>query len=501
MPSLRRVNAVKIYGLLGILIGMTSPVFAVPRPPHISKDAFSPAELGKQIRAIITAEEFPFSSIGVKVVSLDKGEVLLEHNADQPYTPASTVKLITTAAALDILGPTYRFKTEVWGDSLPDAKGIVKGNLYLKGEGDPLLVSEHIWALVNALRRKKIKEVDGDLIVDDTFFSIPQPEEEKMAGEGRAHDAIAGALSFNFNTVTLYVQPAGTINEAPLLFVDPPSEYIRVENRAFTTRGQKKKKGNSIAVSRMPGHNGDLLLISGSLPIDNKEEVYYRSITKPALYAGYNFRLFLEQQNIKVKGKILAGTVPKSALLFLSHSSQSLAAILSALNHYSNNMIADQLLLTIGAQRFGSPGTYEKGLKAIDQFLREKVGLKGSWKLINGSGMSRENSLSPGQIVHLLEYMNRSFAYRTLYMAALTAPGEEGTLSERLSRSQFKGYLRGKTGSLDGVSCLSGYLFTESGELLAFSTMVNNARGDSYNLARVIDRISSTLSRFRRLKE
>ncbi len=308
---------------------------------------------------------------GIKIVSLAHEDILYDYNSNHQFIPASNLKLITTATAFLNLHPDYRFKTRLSADgNIND--GVLEGNLYIKGFGDPLLVSEELWMMVKDLRNLGIKTITGDIIADDTFF------DRERVGNGwgkhigpQAYNARIGALSLNFNTVTVYVEPGKEIGDNPIVVLDPLTRFISVENRAITISQGKR---NRLIVDRVRRDKIDKIIIAGELAKGKRRKRFYRNISNPPLYTATVFRDFLTRENIEVKGKVTVGIQPEGVMELVVHDSKPLSLIIRDLNKISNNFIAEQILKTMGAELEGEPGTAEKGLNIVYDFMEKEIG-------------------------------------------------------------------------------------------------------------------------------
>lgn len=410
---------------------------------------------------------------GLRVISLRTGQVLFDHRGEELLIPASNLKLITTAAALSRLGAHYTFQTVVHTDGRWRGSKL-EGKLYLEGRGDPELVSERLWLMARDLRDRDLEVVEGDLVADDSYF------DEQRRGEGwpkwpgpQAYYARIGALSLNFNTVAVHVKPALKAGRPARVAVEPPTDYIRLGNRTRTRRAASRGGRAGLAVERVKGPNGDRLVASGTVPLGAKRITLYRSISDPSAYTARTFKGFLAREGVRVKGKVVKGKVPPMATLLATYPSKPLFEIVQDLNKLSNNFIAEQILKAMGAELKGRPGTAAKGLEVVGEFLAELGIPPQSYRLADGSGLSRLNRLSPAQIVRVLEQMYRSFPLQAEYLSSLAVMGEDGSLRRRLVGTPVQGRIRAKSGTLDGVRCLSGYAQPRQGEPLAFSFLVN----------------------------
>lgn len=441
------------------------------------------AALSKKINKILSAPAMKGVETGILVTRPEDGAEIFSLNPDKSLIPASNMKLLTTACALVRLKPEYRFKTIIYGDT-PIIQGKVKGNIYLKGFGDPFLVNEEMWRMVSNLHGIGLREVTGDLIVDDSFFDT----ERWGKGWGnhrtsRWYHAEISALSFNFNTIAVHLLGAAHPGQPPLVWTDPPhSSYIRIENSAQTVKKGRKK----VNVERINAKDKDIFRITGTLPVDSSTKTFYRTVRDATRYSGVSFIDFLKRENIGFNGEVKSGQVPSQAVQIYTWKSKSLGNIISGLNQFSNNFIAECILKTMGAEILGPPGTAEKGLEIIRKFLDETGTNIKSLFLDDGSGLSRRNRLSARSLVKTLNHMYQRFEYRPEYIASLATYGVNGTLKKRNGAPVR--FVRAKTGRINGVLALSGYI-GKGKEILAFSMLMNNIRKNHHVVEETQDAI------------
>jgi D-alanyl-D-alanine carboxypeptidase/D-alanyl-D-alanine-endopeptidase (penicillin-binding protein 4) len=368
------------------------------------------------------------SHCGVEVVRLHDGKVVYEKNAEVLFCPASLTKLFTSAAALKTLKPEYSFKTRVYGDGKL-LKGVYKGNLYIKGYGDPTLVEERVFKIAKTLREKGISIVQGNLYLDDSFFD----GEKYGEGWGKLthswYHAPLCALSVNFNTVC----------EVKSWFA------IRCE------------------------------------PLD---------------YAGRIFREVFQDAGIRIEGKETERrVVPQKAVQLLEEESGRLSSIIVEMNKLSSNFIAEQVLKTMGAEILGPPGTAEKGLRIVKDFLRTELDVpEDKYTLVDGSGLSQLNLVSPSLVIKLLLAVDRDFEIGSEFKASLKIAGAEGGKAAHFKQPDVKRKLKIKTGHLDRINNLAGYACTKDGEILAFVIFINDCKASRSAADRSMERFAGILT-------
>jgi D-alanyl-D-alanine carboxypeptidase/D-alanyl-D-alanine-endopeptidase (penicillin-binding protein 4) len=311
-----------------------------------------------------------------------------------------------------------------------------------------------------------------------------------------AYNAPLGALSFNFNTVTVHVTPGKKIGDRPIVVVDPDIEFIRVENRARTVSNSKRSR---LIVNRIDRGDHNEVTISGVLSVNHLRETYYLNITKPVYYAASVFKEYLHQAGIKVTGKVRVGAIPNNAYELSSHESMPLSLILRGLNKFSNNFVAEQILKTIGAEIYNPPGTTQNGLRAMREYMQSLEYKPEEFSILDGSGLSRKNQMSPDQIVSVLQDMYIDLRVYPEFISALGVMSRDGNVLKRMNGNKDAERARVKTGTLNSVSALSGYFQSADGEQFAFSILMNGLKCSNRQAKRLQDRIISEGLNFKRL--
>ena len=467
-----------------------------PKPPQPPQPQKTVQRLQAKIEATLNDPLLASSNVGMKVVSLVTGEVLYEKDAGKLYHPASTMKLITAAAALAKLGPNYRFRTTLYADHL--AGNRVFGNIYLKGSGDPVLDSDDLEKMVEKLAEVGTKNLQGDIIVDETYFDAIRRGKGWMWDDGPigGYFSHLSALTINRNGVLVRISPGTEVGDPVRVHLDPPTQYMKMVNEATTVAASEKVR---VRLKRKNGSDEEnILMINGALAIGQTEMNRRVDILDPALYCGTLLREMLAERGVPLQGRVRYGEVPEEAVEIIQHVSPPLSRILWEMNKPSDNLIAELLLKTIGAEIKGTPGTGEKGLGAINEFLSE-IGMEAAgYALADGSGVSRYNLVTASLLTDLLVYMFRNFAVMPEYLASLPVGGVDGTLTRRMRGMSAEGVLRAKTGTLRGITTLAGYTVTADGETVAFSILVSNYLGSASPRRTLQDKIGEILTRFSR---
>ena len=476
-------------------ITFLSIIWLFPERIHAQKPESAESVFVKTVETILGNSCLRKQNFGIKIHSLERNKTLYSVNSNRLFAPASNVKLLTTAMALKRLRPEYRFKTGLYATT-PVGGETLRGDIFIKGFGDPNLVSEQMWLLVKELKNIPLRKVHGDIIADASFFDNNLRVKTWKKGGVEAYNAPLGALSFNFNTVTVHINPGEKPGDRPVVVVDPNIEFIRVDNRARTV---SKSKRSRLIVNRIDrgGHNE--ITISGVVSVNHARETYYLNITRPAYYAASVFKEYLRQEGVEVTGKVRVGFVPEGAYEILSHSSMPLSLILRGLNKFSNNFVAEQILKTIGADIYGPPGTTLNGLRAIDEYMQSLKYKPEGFSILDGSGLSRQNRLSPDQIVSVFQDMYADLGVYPEFISALGVMGRDGNVLKRMNGHNSAERARVKTGTLNSVSALSGYFQSADGERFAFSILMNDLKCSNGQAKRLQDRIVREGLKFKRM--
>jgi serine-type D-Ala-D-Ala carboxypeptidase/endopeptidase (penicillin-binding protein 4) len=465
-PQENRFHRSTLSGLRGAVMLI---VFAAVGmlPLHARGASVHPFD-GK-LNEIIQRELPPNFAVSVQIADLGTGNVLAESNPDLPLMPASTMKVVTSAAALQGLKPDFTFVTEVLADH---ARGSSVGNLFLKGGGDPHMVGEQLFALTRELINKGLSEIRGDIVVDDSFFAPGTPLDENEKLGPRAYHAPYSALSLNFNSVKLLLHPGKRPGEPARMLMDPFSDYAVVKSHVITVEGDKA--GHVTITKELSEDDREIFKIHGEIGVHAPVKGRYVNVASPALYTGEVFKQFLLREGIKFSGKVLRGQTPSSAASYLVFPSYPLGILVYWLNKHSNNFMAEQICMALGAKVYGPPGTRDKGLAAMQGYLANCGVDQKLFSLSEASGLSRNNRISASALVAVLLTASRDFTYSDEFMASLGISGVDGTLKEKFLEPALRRRLRAKTGTLRGVNSLAGYGISPEGREFAFAIIVNS---------------------------
>lgn len=460
MRPFRNVAGKLLISLLLAFNLLAMPAYAQSNPTAASID-----------RLVVQLSQNPESAgirAGIAVYNTSTGEWLDRHDAEKTFVPASNLKLLVTAAALDMLGPDYRFTTEIHTTGHITPKGVLQGDLILKGYGDPSLTEEDMRTISAELKAKGITSIHGRLLVDESYFDNVRLGEGWMwDDEPYGYSAQISALAVHKNTSTIRLNPDKPVGQTSSLMMKPNSKYVTVQNRVTIVEGTEQ----NVQIDRPRGTN--TVILTGT--IGKGAEPYEDDVTMedPALFAGDVFKQALAADGILVSSDNLEKTTLSSSSPLVTHHSEPLRKIIAELNKESDNFYAEMLTKTLGVVTKGK-GSFNAGTDAIADFM-VKAGIVNKYRQVDGSGLSRLDLISPQQIVELLTYV-QTREYKEDFEHSLPVAGVDGTLKDRMKGTSAENKVRAKTGSMSGVHSLSGYTLTANGDKLAFSVFLNGVR-------------------------
>ncbi len=409
--------------------------------------------------------------ISCQIADLDSGRILMEKNPNLPLTPASTLKVVTSASALQELGPDYRFFTNIYVDEI---KAGSVGDLFVKGYGDPHLVTEELYALVRELVDAGLTDVRGSIIVDDSYFNPDKPLDDTKDPGYRSYDALYSALSINFNSIKIVVIPGPVPGKPARLLMDPFSDYASLSGHVQTVPGAQQVK---IDVSKKVTNNErEHIVVQGTVGVDSQSKGKYVNVESPSIYMGNVLKELLQKDGIRVKGPVIKGSTPSGAIPYVEHKSMPLGLIVYWLGKLSNNFIAEQICLAMGAHSHGAPGTREKGLDVMRRFLAKAGVQEKDYSLVDASGLSRSDRISASALLKTLRFASQNFYFSPEFISSLGISGVDGTLKEKFDADNTRRRIRAKTGTLRGVNALAGFGLGKNGKPIVFAIMVNSSQ-------------------------
>lgn len=435
-------------------------------------------ELRETIDAILEHDHLKGAVAGVSVRNSDD-EILYEHAADLRLIPASNMKILTTIAALEVLGPDYKYKTEIKIDG-PIKKGSLHGDLYIVGKGDPTLQAEDFALLAKSVKEYGIDEIKGSVYADDSWYDdVRYSQDLSWRHENNYVGNAISALTASANddyllaSVILDVYPAKEIGEKPEVVITPETDYVKIINQGNTVAA-----GNALTLSDHRKHGTNIFYIEGNIPKNSPHYQRWRAVWEPTDYALSLFVRELEKENISYeKADLKVTSAPENAETIITKNSVSLKEIILPFMKQSNNGLGEMFIKEMGKVKLDD-GSWESGLKVLEQTLLS-LGLNiADISLRDGSGMSERNLISANFFTETLEAV-RGKSWFGVFEDSFPLAGERnpaigGTLSYRLGEESTKGKVRAKTGTLNKVSTLSGYVETADQESLSFSILFNN---------------------------
>ena len=466
----------------------------------------SAADLSQAIDALMQASPVARASVGIHVVDLKTGNALYSKNADRLFLPASNMKLFTAALALERLGPDYRLTTRL--------VRAPSGELILVGGGDPSMSGrtypyqkdtptprpnplQAIEDFADRAVAAGIKRVDGDIVGDDQLYPwAPYPPSWTVDDVTQEDGAPVSALTLNDNAIAISIHPAARAGDLAAVSLQPALEYFAVDNQVVTVAGEKQAR---IRLSRTPGSRQ--LLVWGSIPLAGATVRETVAVDDPALFAACALYDALARRGVAIRGRPVArhrsvseDPWPVEGDVIATRTSPPLVELLQVVEKVSENLHAELMLREV-ARVTRNSGTRESGLEELAAWLAS-IGIKAEeWRAEDGSGLSRNDEVSPRAVTRLLTAMAAS-KNAAAWLSLLPVGGEDGTLQHRLccvSDASAAKQVRAKTGSLTRAIALSGYADSRTRGRLAFSILVNNFSAPQAEVRAWVDKIALTL--------
>lgn len=432
------------------------------------------AQLPPTVAIALRAAQIAPENVAVVVQMVDAPAPLLTHNPGKTMNPASVMKLLTTYAALDLLGPAYTWQTALLTTATQNGARL-EGNLYFRGSGDPRLTVEQLWLLLRQLRTRGIAHIAGDIVLDrSSFASIdfdPAAFDNKPL---RAYNVGPNALLLDFQTLRFTLRPDAV---RPQVWLDSPSNGLKLDNRLRNSAGPCPADWRDrIQPTPIPEANGLRLEIRGEYAQQcGERSIHLAPLTSEEHARGLILALWQELGG-RIDGSIRSGTTPSEASLLLRHESAVLADVVRDINKYSNNVMARQLFLTLGND--AAPATDAQAVRRINEWLRARQLQFPELVLDNGSGLSRQERISAANMNRLLLDAWRS-PLMPEFIASLPLAGTDGTMKRRLQNAGAAGRAHIKTGTLNGVRTAAGYVLDTSGRRYALTIFINDPRAQA----------------------
>ena len=429
--------------------------------------AFSESSLDGLINRYV-----PSSYVGIIVGDAKTGEILYEKNSHGLFTPASNLKLFTAAAALYSLGPKYRFKTEVGIRTKNLRKNTLNDNLYIHFSGDPSLTTKDLEKLIQDVKNRGISHINGNIVLDTAVFDKPDYGNEwALEDINWSFGAPVNSIIIDENAVNLTIVPAKTMGEKPVVILALPEKqaYIKIDNQLQTVPHEQALKHCSMDIQI---DQDNTIRLNGC--IDNSTDNASVALRNPLAYTTAIIKANLAKQYIKLDGNITSNSIPSDLNFITKINSKPLHKLTETMLKNSNNIFAESFIKTLGYTNFGH-GTFQEGVNAVKDVLGPKTNIDFTkMKIVDGSGTSHNNLVTPYSIYRLLYTVYNDKKIKGYFIKALAEPAEKGSLKKRLASFDSIKSIQAKTGSAYTVSALSGYLTTQNGRQLIFSILINN---------------------------
>jgi len=433
----------------------------------------------------------PAINLGALVVDLNTGETLYSRNASKTFIPASNMKLFSDAAALLALGPNYQFKNELSTDATRLEEGILKGSVYLYLPGDPSFKNEDLTDLLATLKTWGVKRIDGNIILVSARHGIdpygPGWSEKDLT---HGYGAPLAPLILDENRLIVTVNPAARAGQHARIELNTTNAGITLHNEVITNA---TAKGCSLSYVM---DKKNQLTVHGCIGLGQWSGQQKLAIKNPMRYAKAHIISDFKKMDITLNGKIKFGKKPKTALLLGKHQSKSIASLLEITLKTSDNLYAESLYLHTAEVLNGSPVNWKKAEPIIKNFIEQETNISMKTAVLrDGSGLSRLDQLTPEQTVGLLKFLHARFPLAYEYISALPVAGRDGTLSKRLQKPSEQGFIRAKTGTMSGITSLSGYMYTTNAHTLAFAIYINKGPTTktkiTWHYASLVDKLCS----------
>ena len=426
----------------------------------------------------LKAAQIPATHVAVVVQAVDAAQPLVAHNAAPAMNPASVMKLLTTYAALDLLGPAWTWKTNAWIENVA-VDGRLEGNLYLKGSGDPRFAIEHLSGLLRQIRVRGVQHIAGDVVLDRTVFNVPSSDPGAFDDKPmRPYNVGPDGLLINFRTLRFTLQPD---NGKPRVLMETPSDGLRVDNQLRAGEGACGSNWKDlISVRLIPESNGNRLEFTGTYSTLCGEKPLNLSPLPAEAHSSGMIRALWKELGGTIGGQVRGGNVALGSKLVAQHESPPLADAVRDINKFSNNVMARQVFLTLGNE--SAPATAERAKQRISEWLTLRGLRFNELVLDNGSGLSRTERISADSLNRLLLDAWKS-PVMPEFVSSMPIVGIDGTMKKRLKDAEATGRAHIKTGTLDGVKTAAGYALDAQGRRYAITFLINHPRAQSGGVA------------------
>jgi D-alanyl-D-alanine carboxypeptidase/D-alanyl-D-alanine-endopeptidase (penicillin-binding protein 4) len=434
------------------------------------------AQLPPPVAQALARAGIPESAVGLYVQEVAANESVVTHRAEQPFNPASVMKLVTTWAGLELLGPAHTWVTESYADGVI-ANDVLTGNLVIKGGGDPKFTLENLWTLARALRAKGVREIRGDLVLDRTLFSTDHPDPGRFDGEPlQPYNVTPDALLVNYKSLAFTLTPDAETRSVRIN-VEPPLAQVQVVNQLTYTEGACGVWYYRVKPQAQDTGDTARITLAGTWPRSCGEQTAYFSLLGHREFAGALFTHLWRELGGTFHGRVRDGAVGAGATLLAAHRSPALSEVIRDINKVSNNVMARHLLLSLVP---GTNITPERGARAVQQLFATRGVNMPELVIENGSGLSRIERVTARGLGQMLVTAFRS-ATMPEFMASMPLVGVDGTMIRRLQNTAVAGQAHIKTGLINNVRALGGYVLDAKGRRVAVVLLINHPNAHNAN--------------------
>ena len=467
---------------MGIVVRRISVVLllALSGTVSLAQDAELPtvrenSAIPDRIQRIIDGHNLPDSSFSFFVQEVGAEQALFTFNADKAMNPASAIKTVTTLAALESLGPAFTWQTELYALG-PIQNGVLRGDLLMKGGGDPFMIEDQLRGMLKSLQRAGVEHITGNLILDGSYFDASVENTRLIDNQsGRAYNTNPNAIIANFQAMTFFFYPH-TNGRDVIIHTDPRLPNVKITNRLRLANRSCGGYQRGISFNLNPDDPSEVIF-EGQFPSRCSRYQMVREVLTAPDYTFGLFKELWEELGGQLDGDIRSGAVPDDLDAIVVWNSVPMSDIIKSINKFSNNLMTRHLLLTMGAEILGPPATVDKGIEAVKNYLELKSLDSALLTMTNGAGLSRDTRVT---VALLNEVLQSAWAspYMPEYVASLPLNGMDGTMRNRVRGSQMSGRMHVKTGSLDEVTAVNGFIYSQSNRVFAVSGMVNHELAD-----------------------
>jgi len=450
-------------------------VIAVALASNNAVAAPATGELPGSVQAVIKGHKLPEASVSIVVQEIGAAAPVLSFNAGKPLNPASTIKLLTTWLALEELGPAYTWPTEAYLDGKLE-RGVLRGDLIIKGYGDPYFITERLWRFQRQLRMRGLRSIEGDLVIDNSLFTNEYDDPAEFDGKGmRVYNVTPDAFLVNFQAVRFYFMPDLAKNTVRVIG-DPMPSNLTIENQLQLGKGFCGGYQNGIGIRPSEPKDRNRIVLTGRYRSGCEEYGLTRSVLTGPSYAYGVFRSLWEETGGILSGDWQLGIAPTAPEFsknlpadlagspepFVQVQSPPLSDVIQYINKFSNNVMARHLFLTLGVEAFEAPATRAKARQAANEALARKGFSFPELRLDNGAGLSRKTRIAAGSLAEIL-LAAEDRPWSAEFISSLSLAGLDGTMRKRFKEEEMTGQMHLKTGRLTGVFATAGYVHARSG--------------------------------------